>query len=482
MDLDPDLCRQAMLARDPRFDGRFFTGVTSTGIYCRPICPARPPKPENCVFLPSAAAAQEAGFRPCLRCRPETAPDLGAWRGTSSSVARALALIEAGALDEATVDQLATRLGLGERQLRRLFSTHLGASPVAVAQTRRILLAKQLLHETGLSMVEIAFASGFGSVRRFNETFQALFGRPPTSLRRPSDAGGERTALTLSLSYRPPYDWGQVLAFLADRAIPGVERVEDGVYRRTIALRDAAGDIAVAHEPARVRLRATINFPRIDALPTIIARLRRIFDLAADPQVINAALARDPGLQPLVNARPGLRVPGAWDGFEVGLQTILARHLRPDAARAIMGQLAHGHASSFSNGPAGLEYIFPSPAALAKASLAGLPATCVEAIKTFATACAADEGLFERGADLEASLARLCSIPGIDLLAAHHIAMRALREPDAFPEPVGRGRGHQDLWRPWRAYAALHLSPGGEIPQAWPDAHLKEAPQHETAA
>jgi len=482
MELDPDLCRQAMLARDPRFDGRFFTGVTSTGIYCRPICPARPPKPENCVFLPSAAAAQEAGFRPCLRCRPETAPDLGAWRGTSSSVSRALALIEAGALDDATVAQLATRLGLGERQLRRLFSTHLGASPVAVAQTRRILLAKQLLHETGLSMVEVAFASGFGSVRRFNETFQTLFGRPPTRLRRHTGAGGERTALTLSLSYRPPYDWQQVLGFLAAHAIPGVEMVSHGVYHRTLVLRGEAGDIAVAHEPARDRLRATINFPRIDALSTIIARLRQIFDLAADPQVINTALARDPRLLPLVSARPGLRVPGAWDGFEVGLQTIAARHLPPDAARAVLGQLARAHGTGFSNGPAGLSHAFPAPRILADAGLAGLPVACARSMKAFASACVEDDRLFERGPDLETSLARLCAIPGIDLPAAHQIAMRALREPDAFPEPAGGAGGQHDLWRPWRAYAALHLSLAAQMQQAAPDVHIKEAPYHETAA
>jgi AraC family transcriptional regulator of adaptative response / DNA-3-methyladenine glycosylase II len=258
--------------------------------------------------------------------------------------------------------------------------------------------------------------------------------------------------------------------------------VSDGIYRRTIALRGEAGDIAVAHEPARARLRATINFPRIDALPTIIARLRRIFDLAADPQVINAALARDPRLQPLVCARPGLRVPGAWDGFEIGLQTILAQRLSREAARAVMGQLARAHGSSLCNGPVGLERIFPSPQALANASLAGRPAACSQAITAFATACAEDNSLFERGANLEASLAQLCGIPGIDPWAAHHIAMRALREPDAFPEPANGAAGQQDLWRPWRAYAALHLLHGGEMPQARPDEHLKEAPQHETAA
>ncbi|HXV00448.1 MAG TPA: Ada metal-binding domain-containing protein, partial [Caulobacteraceae bacterium] len=234
MELDPDLCRKALLARDARFDGRFFVGVLTTGIYCRPVCPARPPKAENCRYYPSAAAAQSAGFRPCLRCRPETAPGLGAWRGASNTVSRAMSLIDQGALDECDVDSLAGRLGVGERQLRRLFMKHLGASPISVAQTRRVLIAKQLIHETDLPMAQVALAAGFGSVRRFNECFRALFGRGPLELRRglgrsePAGAG-----ITLSLGYRPPYDWDALLGFLAARAIPGVEKVADGVYRRT---------------------------------------------------------------------------------------------------------------------------------------------------------------------------------------------------------------------------------------------------------
>src|SRR3984957_11471927 len=237
MDMDPDACYRALSTRDARFDGRLFVGVKTTGIYCRPICPARTPKRENVRFFASAAAAQAAGFRPCLRCRPETSPDSGGWRGSSSTVSRALSLIEDGALDEADVDALAARLGVGERQLRRLFQRRLGASPIAVAQTRRIHLAKQLIHETKLPMTQVALASGFGSVRRFNETFQRLFGRPPAALRRsraPSDASGAE--VSLHLAYRPPYDWDGLLDFLRLRAIPGIERVEGGVYIRTIAL------------------------------------------------------------------------------------------------------------------------------------------------------------------------------------------------------------------------------------------------------
>src|SRR5580704_14788496 len=248
MDLDHDACYRAISVRDARFDGRFFTGVKTTGIYCRSVCPARTPRSENVTFFPSAAAAQEAGFRPCLRCRPETAPDLGAWRGTSNTVSRALSLIELGALDEADVDALAGRLGVGERQLRRLFRQHLGASPVAVAQTRRILLAKQLIHETRLPMAEVAFASGFGSIRRFNETFQQLCGRPPSELRRaagPDFPAGPAGEIVLLLRYQPPYDWPAMIAFLKRRAIAGVEHVTADRYARAVELNGVHGTVAV---------------------------------------------------------------------------------------------------------------------------------------------------------------------------------------------------------------------------------------------
>ncbi|HZB92419.1 MAG TPA: AlkA N-terminal domain-containing protein, partial [Stellaceae bacterium] len=304
--LDRTACYRAIETRDARFDGRLFVGVTSTGIYCRPICPARTPKFVNCRFFPSAAAAQEAGFRPCLRCRPETAPDLAFWRGSSNTVSRALALIADGALDggEAGVEALALRLGLGGRQLRRLFQQHLGASPLAVAQTRRVLLAKQLIQETRLSMAEIALAAGFGSVRRFNETFHALYRRPPSALRRkPPPAGDAAAGVTLRLYYRPPYDWGAMLGHHGARAIEGVELVEDGIYHRTIAIAGELGSIAVAHRPERSCLAATLRFPALGAVPAIAARVRRLFDVGADIETIGAHLSRDPQLAPLVARR-----------------------------------------------------------------------------------------------------------------------------------------------------------------------------------
>ncbi len=306
--LDQEACYRAVLTRDPRFDGRFFGCVKTTGIYCRPVCPARTPKRENMVFVVSAAAAEEAGFRACLRCRPETAPDMGAWRGTSNTVSRALALIEAGALDEGDVDALAARLGVGERHLRRLFRQHLGAAPVSVAQTRRVLLAKALIHQTDLGMAQVALASGFGSVRRFNETFQALYDRPPSALRR----RGERVhegGVRLSLAYRPPYDWDAMFAALTARG----DTVEARRWSRVLTPEVDGTGGAVFVEPAEAgRVSVCVEADDLKALPGVLARVRRVFDLSADPEAIGRDLSTDPVLKPLVAARQGLRLPGDW--------------------------------------------------------------------------------------------------------------------------------------------------------------------------
>ncbi len=312
--LDQDACYRAVLTRDARFDGRFFGCVATTGIYCRPVCPARTPRRENMRFVPTAAAAEAAGFRACLRCRPETAPDMGAWRGSSNTVSRALALIEAGALDSHSesggdVDQLAGRLGVGERQLRRLFRQHLGAAPVSVAQTRRVLLAKALIHESDLSMADVALASGFGSVRRFNETFQALYGRAPSALRR----RGERSpaaGVRMSLPYRPPYDWDAMLAALAARG----DAVDGRRWSRplTLEIDGAVGQVMLTSDrPGRVEI--AVGASNLGALPGVLARVRRVFDLSADPEAIARDLsAADALLAPLVTERPGLRLPGDW--------------------------------------------------------------------------------------------------------------------------------------------------------------------------
>ncbi len=306
--LDQEACYRAVLTRDARFDGRFFGCVKTTEIYCRPVCPARTPKRENMVFVLSAAAAEEAGFRACLRCRPETAPDMGAWRGTSNTVSRALAMIEAGALDGADVDALAGRLGVGERQLRRLFRQHLGAAPVSVAQTRRVLLAKALIQETDLSMAQVALAAGFGSVRRFNETFQALYGRAPSALRRRKERAPE-AGVKLSLSYRPPYDWDAMVAALAARG----DRVDGRTWSRDLVREADGAEGFVTATPGKPgRLEVCIEASDLKTLPGVLARVRRVFDLSADPESIARDLSADPALKPLVEARPGLRLPGHW--------------------------------------------------------------------------------------------------------------------------------------------------------------------------
>lgn len=478
--LDPITCRQAILARDARFDGRFFTGVLTTGVYCRPICPARPPKAENCRYYPSAAAAQTAGFRPCLRCRPETAPGLGAWRGASNTVSRAMALIEEGALDGAGVEVLAGRLGVGDRQLRRLFLKHLGASPVAVAQTRRVLIAKQLIHESRLPMAEVAHAAGFGSIRRFNESMRGLFGRPPTALRRSLAAQDRAADLTLSLGYRPPYDWEALLSFLAARAIPGVEQVTGGRYRRTIEIDGEVGLLDITNDAPRNRLLATIRLAKLAALPRVIARVRAMFDLDADPEAIGLALSRDDRLAPLVAARPGLRVPGAWDPFELAVRAILGQQITVTAATRLAGEIAGRWGAPFEDEQ--LSRVFPRPAILASVQIAGMPGARARAISSLAAAACADAGLFSRKSDLVHSIAALRALPGIGEWTAHYISMRALREPDSFPAADigllramddGQGRpqpaellARSAAWRPWRAYACMHL---------WTQPTVKEA-------
>jgi AraC family transcriptional regulator, regulatory protein of adaptative response / DNA-3-methyladenine glycosylase II len=479
MDMDFEACRRAFVTRDARFDGRVFAGVKTTGIYCRPICPARTPKAENMTFYPTAAAAQEAGYRPCLRCRPEASPDLGAWRGTSNTVSRALALIEGGALDGGDVDALAARLGVGERQLRRLFRQHLGAAPITVAQTRRVLLAKQLIQETRLPMAEVALASGFGSVRRFNETFQALFGRPPGALRRlTGEASAETAGVTVRLPYRAPYDWDAIIGFLTARAIPGVEAASPRRYARTLSVDGASGVVVVTPGEGDF-LVAEIRFPMLKALPAVIARIRRVFDLTADPGLIGAHLSQDPRLAPLVAARPGLRAPGAWDGFEMAVRAILGQQITVTAARNLAAKLTATYGEPIEDPSAAkldLTRAFPTPERLVGQDIAalGMPKARGASIEALARTVAADPTIFTPRADLESAIAALSALPGIGAWTAQYIALRELREPDAFPhadigllramaDPEGQRPSaealldHSQRWRPWRAYAAQHL-------------------------
>jgi AraC family transcriptional regulator, regulatory protein of adaptative response / DNA-3-methyladenine glycosylase II len=475
------VCYRALESRDARFDGRIFVGVASTGVYCRPICPARTPKFEYCSFYPSAAGAQEAGFRPCLRCRPEIAPELASWGGTSNTVSRALALIAEGALDGPgkSVDKLAARLGMGERQLRRLFIEHLGAPPISVAQTRRVLFAKQLIHDTRMPLAEVAVAAGFSSQRRFNETLLDLFHRPPRELRRKQISGAHRRGVVLQLKYRPPYDWGNLLAFLRERAIAGVEFVENGRYFRTVEIGGTLGSIAVAHLLDRESIEVAILFPNVKALPAIVARVRQLFDIGADIDTINRHLSADPVLARLVAQRPGLRAPGGWDGFEVAVRAVIGQQINVAAARRLLGELVRLHGCTvpepFRIHPA-LSLAFPQPNRLAAASSIGLPMPGARllALKALAEAAAMDSGLFSPLGGIDGTVARLRKIRGVGDWTAHYIALRASREPDAFPATdLGLLRGATSIdgakvtpstllsraqaWRPWRAYAAHHL-------------------------
>jgi AraC family transcriptional regulator, regulatory protein of adaptative response / DNA-3-methyladenine glycosylase II len=481
--LDPEVCYRALQTRDQRFDGRLFVAVTSTGIYCRPICPARTPKRENCRFFPSSAAAQAAGFRACLRCRPEISPESACWRGTSNTVSRGLALIAEGFLDreDGTVEALATRVGMGARQLRRLFEQHLGASPVAVAQTRRLLFAKQLLHETRLPMAEVAMAAGFGSLRRFNDAFRTLYHKPPRELRRRAMRATSEPSVvapvTLHIGYRPPYDWDAMLAYLSARAIDGMECVEDGIYRRSVSHLDEYGIVSVAHVPDCNALIATIRFPNVRALQSIVASVRRQFDVGADVDAITSHLAKDRTLEPLIAAWPGLRVPGCWDGFELAVRAVLGQQVTVEAARQLGSKLVLlcGEPVRYA-ADSRLARTFPSARCLAAADLSsiGMPKSRRATVKALAQAAVADPRLFTPSGSMEDHIARLRAIPGIGEWTAQYIVLRALREPDAFPATdLGILRGAVQLgglvstaaqllqraeaWRPWRAYAAQYL-------------------------
>jgi AraC family transcriptional regulator of adaptative response / DNA-3-methyladenine glycosylase II len=476
--MDHDACYRALSTRDARFDGRLFVGVNTTGIYCRPICPARTPKREHVCFFPTAAAAGEAGFRPCLRCRPESSPDLALWRGTSNTVSRALTLIEAGALNEGSVANLADRLGVGERQLRRLFKQYLGASPVSVAQTRRVHLAKQLIHETELSMASIAMAAGFGSVRRFNETFQQLFRRPPIELRRTRNARVENDGVVIRLPYRAPYDFDAMLNFLRTRAIAGIEVATETQYMRSVDIQGSTGTIAVRHGKGD-HLEAIIRIGDIRRLAEIIRRIRRVFDLSLEPNAVRSHLSEDKILRPLVLARPGLRVPGAWDGFELAIRAVLGQQITVAAATGLAGKLVHAYGADLKDDAAaehGLTHCFPRPGDLAKAGLAalGMPRNRAACLSRLAQAILDDPEILGVKRSLDEAIAQLRQLAGIGEWTAQYVAMREMREPDAFPAAdIGLLRAISNLtgsawtpaallrraetWRPWRAYAALHL-------------------------
>lgn len=472
MNLDWRVCSRARLSRDPRFDGKFYIGVLGSRVYCRPICPAPTAKEKNCRYFPTAAAAAEAGFRPCLRCRPESCPGTPAWLGTSNTVSRALRLIGESGLEDGGVESLAERLGVGSRHLRRLFVRHLGATPIAVAQTRRLHFAKKLIDETELPMNQIAIASGFGSVRRFNAGILKVYHRTPSQIRRLARKTGLQSSdqYIFRLNYRPPFHWQAMLDFLVPRATPGVEQVDGATYRRTIATNGFEGHFEVSLDAEHDALVARIDFPDPRSLFAIVERIRAMFDLNADWASIMKSLRADPALGPSVHAEPGIRVPGCWNGFELAVRAILGQQVTVRGATSLAGRLVSAFGKRF-DGPKGLTHLFPSAEVLAKSKLegVGLTGARAETIRGLARAVAAGKIKFEGVVDSEDFLRRLCEIPGIGTWTAQYVAMRALGEPDAFPSSdlgllralfVNSPRELErlsDPWRPWRAYAAMYL-------------------------
>jgi AraC family transcriptional regulator of adaptative response / DNA-3-methyladenine glycosylase II len=490
MELDFDTRYRAIQSRDARFDGQFFTAVTSTGIYCRPICPAQTPLPQNTQFYPSASAAEAAGFRACRRCRPDAAPHSPDWNVRADLVGRALRLIAEGAVDSDRVSGLAERLAVSPRHLHRELVAEVGAGPLVLARTRRTKTARLLIDQTSISLSEIAFVAGFGSIRQFNDSMRAAFGCNPSHLRRreqPELAGSG--GITLRLAHRLPFDGASLLEYLGRRAVPGIETVSDGRYRRTVVLGRSAGTIEI--EPlagtrldsaSRRDIRLRLQFDDLSDLTLVVQRCRQLFDLDADPAPITGVLAADPVLAPIVAANPGLRVPGTVDGWEVAVRAVLGQQVSVMAARTLAGRLTQslGTALDERSGPGepaetDLTHCFPRPEAVAEADLDNLGITRARAgtLRALAGAVANGEIALDRGADREETTERLLSLPGVGPWTASYIAMRALGDPDAFlPGDLGVRRAAEALgldatprrllayaerWRPWRAYAVLYL-------------------------
>jgi AraC family transcriptional regulator of adaptative response / DNA-3-methyladenine glycosylase II len=472
MRLDSATCYRALRARDARFDGRFFVAVSSTRIYCRPVCTVRPPRRENCRYYPSAAAAEAAGYRPCLRCRPELAPGNATIDALERTARAAARLIEEGVANDAGLEGAARRLGVSDRHLRRAFQAEFGVSPVEFAQTQRLLLAKQLLTDTRLPVTEVAFASGFASVRRFNALFRERYRLRPRELRKASLPAAGRDALAFELGFRPPYDWPAMAGFLGARAIAGVESCDGGVYRRTVRIaaggREHRGWLEVGPLEGKRALGVRVSASLAKALPPVLARVKSLMDLACHPDEVARALG------PLAARRPGLRVPGAFDGFEIAVRAILGQQVSVAAARTLAGRFAAAFGERLETPFKELEVVFPSPGQVAGAPAAriarlGVPAARARTILALARTLERGELALGPAAALEPTLAKLRAIPGVGEWTAQYIALRALAWPDAFPHTdygvmkamkltdPRRVLAAAERWRPWRAYAVMHL-------------------------
>lgn len=474
VELDFDSCYGAVTSRDRRFDGRFFTGVLTTGIYCRPICPARTPLRRNVTFFKQAAAAEAAGFRACKRCRPETSPDARDWNVASDVVRRAMELIDAGALDDGDVASLAARLHVGDRHLRRLFAMETGTSPNEIARHRRLRRARHLIESTDMPISDVAFSAGYASLRQFNDSIRTGFGTTPSALRRERKRGRLAPArLTVRLRLTQPYDAYPIERFIASHITPGLETFEDGNYVRAFGWGENRAVVRTARPGDAPYLSVGIEPLTGDAVNGVISGVRRLFDLAASPAAIGATLRRDPILRPLVAKRPGMRVPGALEPFEAAVRVILGQQVSVAGANTIAGRIVErwGAPTNLANGP---RFHFPAPEVLADVPVeeAGMPGQRGRAVRAFAQAVA--DGTFDLASpdDPRSVREQLLALPGIGPWSAGYIAMRAMGHPDSFP--VGDlglikaftalgGGSKRDLeqrterWRPWGSYAAMHL-------------------------
>ena len=485
MDQDGRRLYKALTARDSRFDGVFFVGVSTTGIYCRPICPAKTPKAANCRFFDTPQEAEHGGFRPCLRCRPELAPGNAPVDDAQRIAELIVQRLEEGTIDEkAGLEEIADQFELSSRQIRRIVQKELGVPPIQLLLTRRLLLAKQLLTETTLPITEVAFASGFSSLRRFNDAFNGRYGMPPTRLRRRAteDAGAITTDLapgqtsTLQLSYRPPYDWAGMLAFLAARALTGIEHVTGTSYARTVQLGEAKGWIRITQSKQKHALMVEFTHTLTPVLPALLSRIRALFDLNARPDLIAKHLRKDARLAAAIAANPGLRVPGAFNGFEIGVRAILGQQVTVKAATTVSCRFVEAFGDPIATPFAELYRLTPTPVRVARASVDriarhGIIAARARSIIALAQAQASGALSLDGGAhhNPDDSIRRLAELPGIGPWTANYIAMRALRWPDAFPKEdiavrnnlggisTKEAEAMSQAWRPWRSYAVMHV-------------------------
>jgi AraC family transcriptional regulator, regulatory protein of adaptative response / DNA-3-methyladenine glycosylase II len=480
-------CYRAVRSKDPRFDGWFFTAVTSTGIYCRPSCPATTPRACNVRFYPTAAAAQQAGFRACKRCRPDATPGSPEWDGRADGVARAMRLIADGVVDRCGVPGLAAELGYSVRQLERLLVVEVGAGPIALARAQRAQTARLLAETTTLSMAEVAFAAGFSSVRQFNDTIRAVFASSPTALR--AGAGARRARidagpgpLDLRLSFRRPLSPENLFGHLAATAVPGVEEVRDGAYRRTLRLAHGPGVVELRPTPDHVRCRVALADLR--DLTSAIARCRRLLDLDADPEAFDEVLGADPALGPLVAKAPGRRVPRCVDGAELAVRAVVGQQVSTAAARTLAGRMVAARGEPVTDTGGGLTRLFPPPDALHDVELSG-PAGRRRTLAALVEALCSGRLALGPGCDRARALAAMAEVPGLGPWTTQVIAMRALGDPDGFPVGdlgVRRAAGalglpttpaalraRSERWRPWRAYAVQYLWSTADHPiNRWP--------------